>query len=369
MIPAPLNWGPLWCGGREAKVMEWVDDAGALHRSFDIPVQPKVTANMVMWLFSPAYPQFIDFGGKRWYWYHLWHPMDHVNAANAGGPSTANPLKPGLYTLIHEHYRNLPEEKAKALPEYETEVWFHVDDLYSNFLKKRIMISINALGMQAWTLIVNLKDTPEGLKIDNELIIGAARTGFDPRDPRRGTPAEAAVVVNDNVLNPALRKFYGTDAEFDRSVNAISRHVVEEFSMFRFFLPQVWAANPSAARMFDAADAVNRYVPRLNYGPGMLLPAPSAAGLTEALAPLNRTAFHDKPAALAALKKAPGALTAGAAAHLGDGLQRLRAAVSGKRLPTDKASLAAAKFPGEAAAGAFDGTVFAPAQQQQQQGN
>jgi hypothetical protein len=36
-----------------------------------------------------------------------------------------------------------------------------VEDPLSNFLKKRIVISINTVGMQAWTLMVNLKDTPK----------------------------------------------------------------------------------------------------------------------------------------------------------------------------------------------------------------
>lgn len=35
---------------------------------------------------------------------------------------------------------------------------------------RRIVISINTLGLQAWTLIVNLKDTPQGLKIDVEQV-------------------------------------------------------------------------------------------------------------------------------------------------------------------------------------------------------
>ena len=72
VIPAPLNWGPLWCAGKEAKVMQWTDEVGTLHREISIPVQPNVTANMVLWLFSPLYPQFLEFGGKMWFWYHLW---------------------------------------------------------------------------------------------------------------------------------------------------------------------------------------------------------------------------------------------------------------------------------------------------------
>jgi hypothetical protein len=77
-IPAPLNWGPLWCAGREAKVHQWVDEVGSIHRTVDIPAQPNVTANMVFWLFSPMYPQYLEFEGKMWFWYHLWHPLDHI---------------------------------------------------------------------------------------------------------------------------------------------------------------------------------------------------------------------------------------------------------------------------------------------------
>ena len=55
-------------------------------------------------------------------------------------------------------------------------------------MKKRIVISINTAGIQAWTLIVNLKDTPEGLKIDNELILGVAAHKYDPTDTAKGEP-------------------------------------------------------------------------------------------------------------------------------------------------------------------------------------
>jgi hypothetical protein len=53
---------------------------------------------------------------------------------------------PGLYTLIHERYRNLPAEQGKIV--YETDAWFHVEDLMSNFLKKRVVIAVNTAGMQ-----------------------------------------------------------------------------------------------------------------------------------------------------------------------------------------------------------------------------
>ena len=107
--------------------------------------------------------------------------------------------------------------------------------------------------MQAWTLIVNLKDTPAGLKIDNELILGAAAQGYDKSDPSRGAPRESSQIVNDNLVKPMLQSWAAGD-EFARSLDAISRHVVEEFSMFRFFLPTVRArANCISLCVFGGA--------------------------------------------------------------------------------------------------------------------
>lgn len=34
---------------------------------------------MVLWLFSPLFPQYLEFAGKQFFWYHLWHPIDHVS--------------------------------------------------------------------------------------------------------------------------------------------------------------------------------------------------------------------------------------------------------------------------------------------------
>jgi hypothetical protein len=141
-----------------------------------------------------------------------------------------------------------------------------VEDLVSNFLKKRIVITVNTAGLQAWTLTVNFKDTPQGLKIDNELIMGAAPVGYDPEDPSKGAPAEAAVIVNENLVKKTFDDYAPggnvPGSEFTRSLNAITRHVVEEFSMFRFFLPQVWHRFPHLQGMFAVGDAIGSFVPR-----------------------------------------------------------------------------------------------------------
>lgn len=45
VVPEPLNWGPLWCAGREAKVTQWTDAAGAIHRKVYLPPQANVTVS------------------------------------------------------------------------------------------------------------------------------------------------------------------------------------------------------------------------------------------------------------------------------------------------------------------------------------
>jgi hypothetical protein len=43
---------------------------------------------------------------QHYYYYHLWHPLDHVEAAWALGPKVPFVQKGmPIYTLIHERYR------------------------------------------------------------------------------------------------------------------------------------------------------------------------------------------------------------------------------------------------------------------------
>jgi hypothetical protein len=51
---------------------------------------------------SPVCPSY----HQKYYYYHLWHPLDHVEAAWSLGPAVPIIQKgPPLYTLIHERYR------------------------------------------------------------------------------------------------------------------------------------------------------------------------------------------------------------------------------------------------------------------------
>jgi uncharacterized membrane protein YgcG len=106
-------------------------------------------------------------------------------------------------------------------------------------------------------------------------MIGAAVRGYDKTDPAKGAPPEMAQLANDNLVKPMFASYAEGD-EFTRSINAITRHAVEEFSMFRFFLPAVWDRFPHLHGMFALADTVTAFVPRLK-----CVPAPRGRGREE----------------------------------------------------------------------------------------
>jgi hypothetical protein len=174
---------------------------------------------------------------------------------------------------------------------------------------------INTAGMQAWTLVVNLKDTPEGLKIDNELIIGAAALGYDKEDAGKGAPKEAATILNDNLIRPALAA-YAPGEEFMRSIDAISRHVTEEFSMFRFFLPTVWKRFPQLETLSGFGNGVQGFFPKVNYGLGMVTKPFDTTGLTEMMAPLNGAALKNTTQLKKVMGAAPEAIKTGLGLNL-----------------------------------------------------
>lgn len=44
---------------------------------------------MVLWMFTPMFPQYLELNGRHWYWYHLWHPVDHLNVSWSAAAAAA----------------------------------------------------------------------------------------------------------------------------------------------------------------------------------------------------------------------------------------------------------------------------------------
>jgi hypothetical protein len=151
VAPAPLNW-KMFCPGKDARILSWTDSAGALHQEFLLRPQANLTALQAIW-FVTTYtmgllPPIVEYRGKSYYFYHLWHPLDHVEAAIKMAPSTApgNILGSSIYTLINERYRNLPGDKSGR--NYETNGWFVSYDPIINLMKNRVIVGINLFGIQ-----------------------------------------------------------------------------------------------------------------------------------------------------------------------------------------------------------------------------
>eukprot|EP00775_Hariotina_reticulata_P003868 gene3868-4123_t len=235
VAPPPLNW-QMWCPGKDAKIMQWVDQHGATHRQITIRPQQNMTTTMAIWFLSTyltgMLPPVVEFQGGKYYYYHLWHPLDHVESAWSFGPTVPGLQNGNIYTLIHERYRNPADWPYNR--NYETNGWFFMEDPVQNMMLNRFHITMPILGLPTWNMIIEFNDVSGGLEVDIEIIAGIPPKGFDDRNPFGGFLA--AGPLNELLTSPLLAKQKGTP-DYDGAINAITRHVVEEFSNLQFFVP------------------------------------------------------------------------------------------------------------------------------------
>lgn len=86
-------------------------------------------------------------------------------------------------------------------------------------------------------MILEFNDTPEGLVVDTEVIAGLPFKGFDERAPLDGYAAAAG--LNEMMTAPLVAKQKGS-YDWEESINAITRHVIEEFSNLQHFVPYLY---------------------------------------------------------------------------------------------------------------------------------
>jgi len=96
--------------------------------------------------------------------------------------------------------------------------------------------------LQAFTLIVEFNDSPEGLVVSVEVIIGAAVKGYDAKNPTKGVPVPMAKAVNTMLLE-AVMEPYRKNGDFEGALDAVTRHVVEEFGNLPNFVPKAWGGD------------------------------------------------------------------------------------------------------------------------------
>jgi hypothetical protein len=304
--PAPLGW-QMWCAGpapgwpaaNKASVLQSQAPDGTFRRKITLDPQPGLTEEALQWYTSGLSSPVVDWAGRvswfwvvfffwifhhhsspfphtrgprshltslllppltkhktlkkstqqKWYWYELWHPIDHVESKNRlATPSKADALRPRTQTLIHERYAHAPASYTGPYT-YETDAWFTVLGTGPNWAARRQEIALFTQGFQAWTLILSLEETAEGGVVTAELILGVPATGSDPVNPAMGLPLVEAQAINKAAFIPYfldLQNSNGAGPGFD----AMSRHVVEEFSNLGRFVPALYKsfkANPAGA--------------------------------------------------------------------------------------------------------------------------
>jgi hypothetical protein len=86
-------------------------------------------------------------------------------------------------------------------------------------------------------LILEFNDTPEGLVVDIEVIAGIPHKGYDERAPQDGFLTAAG--MNEMFTAPLLARQKGS-VDWEESINAITRHTIEEFSNLQHFVPYLF---------------------------------------------------------------------------------------------------------------------------------
>lgn len=174
--------------------------------------------------------------------HELWHPLDHTGPLDfklAPGKTLLAP--PTLMSKLNEQYRT-PEHKPQPATPYKTSLWVGTADLALNLPRNRYVLAFEVMGFQAFSLIVQFKDSPAGLVVSVEVLLGAAAKGFDPLNPLDGANKAMAALAN-AMLFESIMKPYRKNGQFNGALNAVTRHIVEEFGNLQFFVPSAWDAS------------------------------------------------------------------------------------------------------------------------------
>eukprot|EP00775_Hariotina_reticulata_P010175 gene10175-10335_t len=241
VAPPPLNW-KMWCPDKHANITQWVDEVGTTHRLIVLKPMRNMTAKKAVWFMTPLFPEHLNISGKVFAKHELWHPLDHKHPLDfklAPGKALLSP--PTLMTKLNEQYR-VPENKQPPATPYQTTLWVGASDLALNLPRNRYVLGFEVMGFQAFTLVVQFKDSPAGLVVSVEVLLGAAAKGFDPLNPLDGANKAMAALAN-AMLFETIMKPYRKNGQFNGALNAVTRHIVEEFGNLQHFVPAAWDAS------------------------------------------------------------------------------------------------------------------------------
>ncbi|KAG1680796.1 hypothetical protein FOA52_008129 [Chlamydomonas sp. UWO 241] len=206
-----------------AGIYDYFDLFGAYHRRIVHAPVPGVTVNMARWFVGPFLPLLSPLincmGRKMEYWYHCWHPIDHIALIPFPGASPDVPTLPAIYVRIWEHYRST----NKTVPDFELNMPMQAMDPTFNQYQVRVPFPIPGKGPGIILSAFNslYEDTPEGLKVTTEFIVGSDQPGIN-------------VPLNLIAESIIQNQFYGLSDQ-------VARHSIEEWGNMQYFLPELYA--------------------------------------------------------------------------------------------------------------------------------
>jgi hypothetical protein len=86
-------------------------------------------------------------------------------------------------------------------------------------------------------MMIDFNDTPEGLVVDIEVVAGVPYKGYDKRAPTDGYLMAAGM---NEVFTAPLVGRQKNSMDWEESINAITRHAIEEFSNLQHFVPYLY---------------------------------------------------------------------------------------------------------------------------------
>lgn len=242
----------MWCAPQNATVVEWVDEGYAIHRKVTLKPQPGLTAESFAWYTAGNSNPVVEWQGADWYWYALWHPIDHVQGQNRILlPPYRPPYLDGqewrLQSQFYDVYQNMPASYTGQVTYTSNAPWYEVMDPVAHSANSSSSLSLYVNGYIAWSLLLNVEDTPEGGVVVVRNILGAPLKGYDPVSPSLGYNVTAAQEINANALMPMYLQAFTLTPNWDALEKAALRHFIEEFSNLGRFVPTLYKdpkANP-----------------------------------------------------------------------------------------------------------------------------
>lgn len=108
-------------------------------------------------------------------------------------------------------------------------------------------------------MVVEFNDSPDGLVASVEVIIGAAVKGYDPKYPFNGVTPAMAKAANAMLLEPMMAP-YRANGDFKAALDAVTRHVVEEFGNLPNFVPEAWNSDERGTLSEELAQFKNNII-------------------------------------------------------------------------------------------------------------